>query len=165
MMKAIWSKIQAILLAVIMTGGLLLASVSHGLAVNPDEVLDDPVLEERARGLSARLRCLVCQNQSIDDSDADLARDLRVLVRERLIAGDSDEDVITYLVDRYGEFVLLKPRFGAHTLVLWLGGPLVFLLAVGLVVMSLRKRRLLPEASGLSVEDQVRLDKLLKDGE
>ncbi|WP_350333400.1 cytochrome c-type biogenesis protein [Coralliovum pocilloporae] len=149
---------------------LLIGSALPGFAVNPDEVLDDPALEERARGLSAKLRCLVCQNQSIDDSDADLARDLRVLVRERLVAGDSDDQVISYLVDRYGEFVLLKPRFGSHTLVLWLGGPLVLLAAVGVVALTMRRRHLHAAAgsatgANLSAEDQKRLDALLKDGE
>jgi cytochrome c-type biogenesis protein CcmH len=91
------------------------------LAVQPDEVLSDAELEARARAISVDIRCLVCQNQSIDDSDAPLARDLRLLVRERLVAGDSDGEVVDYLVDRYGEFVLLQPRFGVHTLVLWLG--------------------------------------------
>ncbi|MEP3277378.1 MAG: cytochrome c-type biogenesis protein, partial [Stappiaceae bacterium] len=89
--------------------------VGPALAVTPDEVLDDPVLEQRARDLSVNLRCMVCQNQSIDDSDAPLAKDLRVLVRERLVAGDTNEEVTDYLVSRYGEFVLLKPRFAWHT--------------------------------------------------
>ena len=90
-------------------------------AVEPDEVLSDPVLEVRARALSKELRCMVCQNQSIDDSEAPLARDLRILVRERLQAGDSDRQVIDFLVARYGEFVLLRPRFSSHTALLWLG--------------------------------------------
>ena len=89
-------------------------------AVQPDEVLSDTALEARARALSAHLRCMVCQNQSIDDSDASLARDLRILVRERITAGDTDEEVLDYLVDRYGEFVLLKPRVSARNLVLWI---------------------------------------------
>ncbi|MEP3301949.1 MAG: cytochrome c-type biogenesis protein, partial [Roseibium sp.] len=97
--------------------------LGSALAVAPDEVLDDPVLEARARALSANLRCMVCQNQSIDDSDAPLAKDLRVLVRERLVADDSDAQVMDYLVSRYGEFVLLKPRFAWHNLVLWAAGP------------------------------------------
>src|SRR5438309_148051 len=93
----------------------------HALAVQPDEVLSDAGLETRARALSRELRCMVCQNQSIDDSDAPLARDLRVLVRERLQAGDTDQQVIDFLTARYGEFVLLRPRFSWHTAVLWLG--------------------------------------------
>src|ERR1700757_2363023 len=97
----------------------LFMSVPHALAVQPDEVLSDSTLEARARGLSKELRCMVCQNQSIDDSDAPLARDLRILVRERLTAGDSDRQVLNFLVARYGEFVLLKPRLSWHTALLW----------------------------------------------
>jgi cytochrome c-type biogenesis protein CcmH/NrfF len=97
---------------------LLFCLVVPALAVSPDEVLGDPALEQRARDISAGLRCLVCQNQSIDDSDADLARDLRILVRERLVAGDSNAEVEQYLVDRYGEYVLLNPRLNNHTLIL-----------------------------------------------
>src|ERR1700716_216413 len=98
---------------------LALAASSHVRAVQPDEVLSNSALEARARTLSKELRCMVCQNQSIDDSDAPLARDLRILVRERLTQGDSDNQVIDFLVARYGEFVLLKPRFSAHTALLW----------------------------------------------
>jgi cytochrome c-type biogenesis protein CcmH len=118
-----------------------LATQSIALAVQPDEMLKDATLEARARTLSKELRCMVCQNQSIDDSDAPLARDLRLLVRERLTAGDSDQQVIDFLVARYGDFVLLKPPFTAHTLLLWLG-PLAILLAgaAGLVI-ALRRRR------------------------
>lgn len=113
---------------------VLLSLAAPGFAVSPNEVLDDPQLEQRARDISAGLRCLVCQNQSIDDSDADLARDLRVLVRERLVAGDSNAEVEQYLVDRYGEFVLLNPRFNAHTLLLWIAAPVLFILgAIGLL--------------------------------
>ena len=110
-------------------------------AVQPDEILADATLEGRARALSKELRCMVCQNQSIDDSDAPLARDLRVLVRERLQAGDSDRQVIDFLVSRYGEFVLLKPRFSLHTALLWLG-PLAVLLigAFGIFVLARRYR-------------------------
>ncbi|WP_208987451.1 cytochrome c-type biogenesis protein [Roseibium marinum] len=113
---------------------------SPALAVAPDEVLGDPALEARARVLSAELRCMVCQNQSIDDSDAPLAKDLRVLVRERLVAGDSDAQVIDYLVSRYGEFVLLKPRFAWHTLALWAAGPLALIAGLFAIVLALRKR-------------------------
>src|SRR5207249_11922976 len=97
-----------------------LTAPHQALAVQPDEIMQDPALEGRARALSKELRCMVCQNQSIDDSDAPLARDLRILVRERLKEGDSDRQVIDFLVARYGEFVLLKPRLNAHTLLLWL---------------------------------------------
>ena len=106
-------------------------------AVNPDEVLADPALEERARQLSRGLRCVVCQNQSIDDSDADMARDMRLVVRERLVAGDADREVEDYLVARYGEYVLLRPRLSAHTLVLW-AAPLLFI--AGGVLWLVRRR-------------------------
>ena len=99
-------------------------------SVEPSEVLDDPILEERARNISKNLRCLVCQNESIDDSNASLAKDLRILVRERLIAGDSDEEVLIFIVDRYGEFALLKPRSDGSNLILWLSGPLMLLIAL-----------------------------------
>ena len=132
------------------------------LAVTPDEILADPALEARARAISAELRCLVCQNQSIDESDAELARDLRVLVRERLLAGDSDDEVIAFLVARYGEFVLLKPRFSARNLLLW-GTPALALLAGGVfVVVAARRRRAAPVP--LSAEEQAELDRLLRDG-
>lgn len=125
-----WAVLRSAILAALLgvgVAGLLAFSVG---AVQPDERLDDPVLEARARAISKDLRCLVCQNQSIDGSDAGLARDLRVLVRERLRAGDSDRKVIDYIVDRYGEFVLLKPRFRPGTYGLWLA-PLVVLLLAG----------------------------------
>jgi cytochrome c-type biogenesis protein CcmH len=120
----------------------LFLSLTPALAVQPDEVLKNPKLESRARALSQELRCMVCQNQSIDDSDAPLAKDLRVLVRERLSAGDSDGQVIDFLVARYGEFVLLKPRLNAHTLLLWLA-PFAMLIAgaVGLIAFLRRRRR------------------------
>lgn len=138
---------------------LLLPGVA--VAVNPDEMLADPVLEQRARDISAELRCLVCQNQSIDDSDADLARDLRLLVRERLVAGDSDEDVRQYVVDRYGEYVLLNPRVSAQTLLLWGAAPA--LLVVGLVALWLAgRRRSAAEvgSDGLTAEERAALDEL-----
>ena len=119
----------------------LIGTVLPAHAVEPDEVLPDASLESRARDLSTELRCLVCQNQSIDDSDAPLAKDLRVLIRERLVAGDSDGQVIDFVVARYGEFVLLRPRFAPHTWALWLGPPLVFLLGAGLIFTSYRRRR------------------------
>ena len=105
-------------------------------AVEPDEVLQDPVLEARARHISEGLRCLVCQNQSIDDSAAPLAKDLRVLVRERLKAGDTDQQIEDFIVARYGEFVLLKPRFEAHTFLLWFATPAVFLTALLIVILA-----------------------------
>ena len=142
---------------------LLLAGFGPAHAVNPDEVLDDPALEARARALSAGLRCMVCQNQSIDDSNADLAKDLRVLVRERLKAGDTDAEVIDYLVSRYGEFVLLKPRLQPETVLLW--GMPVLLLVIGgvVVVLTLRRRSRPAEEPTLSAEEQARLDAILSD--
>ena len=99
-------------------------------SVEPSEVLDDPILEERARNISKNLRCLVCQNESIDDSNASLAKDLRILVRERLVAGDNNDEVLKFIVDRYGEFALLKPRSDGSNLILWLSGPLMLLSAL-----------------------------------
>jgi cytochrome c-type biogenesis protein CcmH len=110
------------------------------LAVAPDEILPDPAMEQRARAISAELRCLVCQNQSIDDSDAPLARDLRVLVRDRLKAGASDADVRTFVVQRYGEFVLLRPVLAWHTALLWAGPLVVLVLAASGIVWSRRRK-------------------------
>ncbi|HEU6442627.1 MAG TPA: cytochrome c-type biogenesis protein [Microvirga sp.] len=129
-------------------------------AVQPDEVLKDPALEARAREISAGLRCLVCQNQSIDDSDAQLAKDLRLLVRERLVAGDTDQQVHDFLVQRYGEFVLLKPTFSAHNMLLWLA-PVLVLLMGGIGAYTALRRR--PQAAEtLSEEEQRALEALLK---
>lgn len=124
--------------ALVLSMALLLGGPA--LALSPDEILPDPVLEQRARDISAGLRCLVCQNQSIDDSDADLAKDLRVLVRERLVAGDSDEAVRQYLVDRYGEYVLLNPRLGLHTILLWIAAPVLLLGGLGALWLAGRRR-------------------------
>jgi len=136
---------------------LALAVLGPALAVNPDEILPDPALEARARAISANLRCLVCQNQSIDDSDAELARDLRIIVRERLLAGDSDEEVTQYLVDRYGEFVLLNPVLAPHTIVLWVAGPLVLLVGGVLVFLGARRRtrRVTPDTPAPLTDDEV----------
>ena len=140
---------------------LLLASLSPAFAVNPDEVLADPALEARARAISAELRCMVCQNQSIDDSNAELAKDLRVLVRERLKAGDSDDEVRAYLVSRYGEFVLLRPPLGFNTLLLW-GMPVLLLAVGGFVIFRQAARRRRPEpAAPLSDDEQKALDAIL----
>ncbi|MHB1109200.1 MAG: cytochrome c-type biogenesis protein [Devosia sp.] len=125
----------------LLAAALAMALIGPALAVNPNEILADPALEARARAISANLRCLVCQNQSIDDSDAELARDLRVIVRERLVAGDSDEAVTQYLVDRYGEFVLLNPVVAPHTIVLWVAAPLVLLVGGVVVFLGARRRR------------------------
>ena len=132
-------------------------------SVEPGEVLADPGLEARARDLSQRLRCLVCQNQSIDDSDAPLAKDLRVLVRERLVAGDSDTQVVDYLVGRYGEFVLLQPRVAPHTLVLWFGGPLLIVIGAIGIIVAMRRKPQKASASALSAEEEAELKKLLRD--
>ena len=141
---------------------LLLASVLPALAVNPDEVLADPVLETRARAISAGLRCMVCQNQSIDDSNAELAKDLRLLVRERLTAGDSDQQVIDYVVSRYGEFVLLQPPFAVYTLLLW-GMPILLLIAATSVVyMQASRKRPAPASAPLSADEQKALDDILR---
>lgn len=126
---------------------VLAAAAGPAFAVQPDEVLTDAALEHRAREISAGLRCLVCQNQSIDDSDAPLAKDLRVLVRERLRAGESDTQVRDFLVRRYGEFVLLKPVFRLHTALLWLAPVLVFAAGGIGLVLTLRRRRPEPVAA------------------
>lgn len=130
-------------------------------AVKPDEMLADPALEARARTLSEGLRCMVCQNQSIDESDADLARDLRILVRERLKAGDSDKQVIDYIVSRYGEFVLLKPRFELRTMLLW-GAPILLLLAGSLFVFRASRAGKPAEADALTEQEKAALETLLK---
>ena len=144
---------------------ILLTSFST-MAVTPDEVLDDPLLEKRARALTVNIRCLVCQNQSIDDSNADLARDLRILVRERLIAGDSDTEVLDYLISRYGDFVMLKPPFKGSTFILWLGPLFGFVLAViGLTIYFRRRQAELANTSDsssrLSSEEREQLNRLL----
>jgi cytochrome c-type biogenesis protein CcmH len=146
---------------------LILTLVTPAFAVQPDEVLSNPELEARARALSQELRCMVCQNQSIDDSDAPLARDLRLLVRERLAGGDTDQQVLDFLVARYGDFVLLKPRFSARTALLWLLPPaaVVFGLA-GLLYGAYRRRKGLGSAPGrpedLTPEEQARLTQLVE---
>lgn len=147
---------------------MALALAAPAGAVQPDEMLDDPVLEERARDISANLRCLVCQNESIDDSNAELARDLRILVRERLKAGDSDEEVVSYIVDRYGDYVLLKPPFKPTTYVLWFGPAVLALLAVAAGVAYYRRRAHeagSAEVAALSEEERRRLEALLKEEE
>jgi cytochrome c-type biogenesis protein CcmH len=133
--------------------------------VQPDEVLPDPVLEERARDISAGLRCIVCRNESIDESNAELARDLRLLVRERLVAGDSDEEVVAYIVDRYGEYVLLRPPMTGSTVALWLAAPVLMLLGLGLSVAYVRRRSsaAAPTEADLSEEEAARLKEILND--
>lgn len=146
----------------LVTGALALTLSGPAWAVQPDEILDNPVLEKRARTLSLELRCLVCQNQSIDDSDAPLARDLRLLVRERLEAGDSDKDVLNYMVERYGEFVLLRPRFSARNALLW-ATPVLVLTLGGLAMVMLARRRGNVAVPPLSKAEEEQLNKLLKD--
>ena len=157
------------LLGVILLISAVWATPSY--AVNPDEVLADPEMEENARAVSRHLRCVVCQNQSIDDSDAELARDMRVLVRERIVAGDTNREVLDYMVSRYGNYVLLKPPFQASTYVLWIGPAVILLLgmiAIG-VFMYQRRPRTVPVdankrntgASGLTDEERKKLDKLM----
>ncbi|MBR1158820.1 cytochrome c-type biogenesis protein [Bradyrhizobium elkanii] len=153
------------LAAAVLAAALMLGAMP-ARAVLPDEIMADPAKEARARELSKELRCMVCQNQSIDDSEAPLARDLRLLVRERISAGDSDRQVIDFLVARYGEFVLLKPRLNEHTLLLWLTPPLALLLG-GFALWRLGRRRAIPaagggdSAAGLTSDEQARLKRLL----
>lgn len=152
---------RTLLLLVLLALPMLQAAVVH--AVQPDEMLSDPALEARARELSKHLRCLVCQNENIDDSNAALARDLRLLVRERLVAGDTDDEAVAYLVDRYGEFVLLQPTTRGWNWLLWAAGPILFVLALILAAVYLRGRSR-AEASteaGLSPEEEARLKRIL----
>jgi cytochrome c-type biogenesis protein CcmH len=153
-----------ILRLLVLFGALLWGGAA--LAVQPDEMLADPTLEARARALSHDLRCMVCQNQSIDDSEASLAHDLRVLVRERLKAGDNDRQVLDFLVARYGEFVLLEPRFELQTAVLWLA-PFVVLVTGAIVLMiSVRRRAGTPEVgANLSAAEEARIGQLMKAAE
>jgi cytochrome c-type biogenesis protein CcmH len=143
---------------------LALTLASPALAVQPDEIMADPVKESRARDLSRELRCMVCQNQSIDDSEAPLARDLRLLVRERIAAGDSDVQVMDFLVARYGEFVLLKPRLKSHTLLLWLLPPFAFI-GGGMALWAHNRRRSKTRKDDslfkLTPDEQARVEALL----
>jgi cytochrome c-type biogenesis protein CcmH len=149
------------LLAILVVFSTML-SPGTAFAVKLDEMLANPALEARARTISEGLRCMVCQNQSIDESDADLARDLRVLVRDRIKAGDSDAQVVDYVVSRYGEFVLLKPRLSVRTVLLW-ATPLILLLA-GAIAMFFSARTRRREAPALDAEEQARLDEVLRRG-
>ncbi len=144
---------------------LLLVLGAPAAAVQPDEVLDDPVLEQRARDLSSGLRCLVCRNESIDESNADLARDMRLLVRERLTEGDSNEQVMAFIVERYGEYVLLRPTTDGTNLILWIAAPALFLIAMGSSIIYLRRRERAPElaGAGLDADEERRLKELLKE--
>lgn len=145
--------------------GLAISLSSPAIAVQPDEILDDPALESRAREISSGLRCLVCRNESIDESNAELARDMRLLVRERLVEGDSDSDVLAFIVERYGEYVLLRPTTDGANIVLWIAAPVLFLIAVLSAGLYLRQRARAPEPGKgtLSPEEEARLRELLKE--
>jgi cytochrome c-type biogenesis protein CcmH len=147
-------------LAAVLTLALL---ATPALAVRPDEILADPALEARARTLSQGLRCLVCRNESIDDSDAPLAHDLRVLLRDRLVAGDSDTQAVDYIVARYGEFVLLNPTTKGANLILWGAGPAALLAGAWLALSVTRRRARAADVAELSPEDQARVKTLLED--
>ena len=151
------------ILAALIVAFAIALSGGAARAVLPDEVLADPALEARARELSTHLRCLVCQNQSIDDSNAELARDLRVLVRERLVAGDTNDEVIDFVVSRYGEFVLLKPRMNLRNLALW-ATPLV-VIGAGAVFLVTRRRRKAGPGDSLSADEEARLGKILDEAD
>ena len=158
----IFMAVRNILFPVLLTLTLCILLASGARAVQPDEVLQDPLLEARARAISEGLRCLVCQNQSIDDSEAPLAKDLRLLVRERLKQGDSDQQVVDFIVARYGEFVLLKPKFTPHTVLLWLATPAVFAAALLLIWLAYRRRQSAAQTSPkLIVNEKRRLRRLL----
>ncbi|SLN16327.1 cytochrome c-type biogenesis protein [Roseisalinus antarcticus] len=140
---------------------VLMLLAAPGWAVQPGEMLDDPALEERARDISQGLRCPICRNESIDESNADLARDLRLLVRERIMAGDTDAEVVDYVVDRYGEFILLEPTMDGVNLILWLAAPVLLLLALGIGYGTVRARSTAPPPEDLSEEEERRLKALL----
>lgn len=143
---------------------LILMLATPAMAVEPDEILDDPVMEERAREISKGLRCLVCRNENIDDSNADLARDLRLLVRERLVAGDTDQETQDFIVDRYGEYVLLKPVFSLSNAMLWFAGPVLLIIGGWISLVFIRRRSTgTAQAEALSDEEQAKLDALLQD--
>ncbi|WP_371169910.1 cytochrome c-type biogenesis protein [Aliiroseovarius sp. 2305UL8-7] len=142
----------------------VLATTTPALAVNPDEVLDDPALEARARGISAELRCVVCRGENIDESNAAIARDLRLLVRERLVEGDSDDQIIDFVVERYGEYVLMKPNTSGANVILWGAGPALFTFALIAGGLYLRKRsRAKDTVADLSSDEKARLQELLDD--
>ncbi|UXM96289.1 cytochrome c-type biogenesis protein CcmH [Bartonella sp. HY329] len=139
---------------------VFIGACSAAKAVEPDEILSDPVMEARARDISAHLRCLVCQNETIDDSNASLARDLRLLVRERLVKGDSNEQAMSYIVARYGEYVLLKPRFEGATILLWLSPILILFAIFTYVFFNLKGKRHSSQVE-LTAEEKQHLQKIL----
>jgi len=146
----------------LIAAALCFLPLADGQGVEPGEMLADPALEARAREISSELRCVVCQNQSIDDSNADLAHDLRVLVRERLVAGDSDEQAVQFIVDRYGDFVLLRPPLKPETYVLWAAPALFLLVGAAIGAAYVRRRRRIPAEVLLTDDELRRLDALLK---
>lgn len=140
---------------------IALAVATPVFPVQPDEMLADPGLEARAREISRAVRCPVCQGESIDDSNARISRDLRIIIRERLVAGDTDQEVLDFIVARYGEFVLFDPPKSGTNLILWLAGPAVLILGGGIALAAFRRRGATPE-EGLTAEEQARLDEILK---
>lgn len=141
---------------------LLLAFLaSPAFAVQPDEILADPVQEARAREITAVLRCVVCRNESVDDSNAEIARDIRLMVRERIVAGDTNEETMQYMVDRFGEYILLNPTTSGANLVLWLAGPILLLSGLGIAALTLRRRR--PTTEPLSDDEEARLARILNE--
>lgn len=153
---------RAVVLALMLSLTTLVAPPA-AFAVQPDEVLSDPVLEARARAISRDLRCPVCQGESIDNSNAPISRDLRLVVRERLVAGDTDTEVVDFIVARYGEFVLFNPRAEGANLLLWLAGPGLLLMGGGLAFAYTRRRSVAAGADeGLNAEEEARLKELLK---
>lgn len=130
------------------------------LAVQPDEMLADPALESRARAITHELRCVVCNNENVDDSNAEIARDIRLMVRERIVAGDDDAQVVQFMVDRFGEYVLLNPRATGSGLVLWLAGPILLLIGLAIAIATIRRRQ--PAAAPLSDDEQRRLEEILR---
>lgn len=136
---------------------------SPAFAVNPDEVLQDPAMEARAREISAELRCVVCRGENIDESNADIARDLRLLVRERLVAGESNDEVLDFVVARYGEYVLMKPTTTGANMILWAAGPVLLLISLLGAALYLRRRATASEpAAALDAAEQARIDELMK---
>jgi cytochrome c-type biogenesis protein CcmH len=152
---------RALILALILGLALPVLPATPAFAVQPDEILPDPDLERRARSISADLRCVVCRNESIDDSNAELARDMRLMVRERLVAGDTDAQVVNYLVERYGEYILLRPRRDGVNLILWISAPLMLVAALGIAGVALRRR--VPQQAPLTAEEEARLREILRD--
>ena len=152
---------RRLVLALVLLASLVATLAAPAGALDPSEILKDPALEARARSIGQELRCVVCQNQSIDDSSAEVARDMRRAVRERLVAGDSDAQVFDFMVARYGDYVLLKPPFKLGTLLLWLGAPLVLLVAGSAILLRALRRRALAPVPPLSDEERERLKTLL----